>query len=726
MTYKETFNKFLQRIKDDGSSIDIKKLEEAFILASEAHMGQYRKSGEDYINHPIEVAEILYDLKMDTDTIVAGILHDVAEDTLITIGDIRYIFGNDVANLVDGVTKLRNLPKSKGKQSENIRKMVVAMSQDIRVVVIKLADRIHNMRTIEFQSVEKQKEKSKESLEIFAPIAHRIGMSKLKAELEDISFRYLEPEEYQKIKKYVNAKKEERDNLITKTINFLDGKLKENNIKNYTIKGRAKHLYSIYKKMNDKGKKFVELTDLLAIRILTEKETDCYMVLGIVHSAFKPIISRFKDYISVPKSNGYKSIHTTVLIPDFLNKNSIDQQLEVQIRTYEMHDIAENGVAAHWKYKEKKSIDKNENFYADVRKMVENVGSDNFAQKITEQVLNETIFVLTPKDEVREIDANSTVLDFAFLIHTQIGYKTIGAKINDKIVPLDTILKNGDKVEILTSTTAKGPGKDWINMVSLNSSKTKIRKWFNDKEFEEKSKLGLAIIEKEFNDKVGIRFKEVIDDPRVILFIKKYNLKNIEQLAFKVYEGTVPLNNLIGKFEEKKEISVDEILEKHSEKVENNRKKIKNDSGIIISGADNISIIFSKCCHPFPGDDIKGYVSNGKGIMIHKSNCRNLVNTLTQNPKKEVEVRWNNEIIEKNKNKYPYSFKITTNHKNGILLSIVKLINDLKIDLDNIQGHNKGTYNLFNVVILIRSKEEFERLQKSLLKLNEVIDVETS
>lgn len=729
MYYRDKFNNLVKNMKENKYDIDYDKLEEAFILASEAHLGQYRKSGEDYIIHPIEVAEILYELKMDSDTIIAGILHDVVEDTLITVSDLEYIFSKDIANLVDGVTKLRNLPKSQGKQSENIRKMVIAMTQDIRVVVIKLADRIHNMRTLNYQSTAKQIEKSKETMEIFAPIAHRIGMAKLKSELEDISFRYLEPEEYQKMKTLVSSKKIERENIISKAINKLNNELVKNNIKNFQITGRPKHLYSIYKKMRDKNKSFVELMDLMAIRVITEKESDCYAVLGIVHSFFTPIIERFKDYIAVPKANKYQSLHTTVICDGDIT-NGQPQNLEIQIRTYEMHDIAENGVAAHWKYKEKKQTDKNEAYFSakkqELSSHITEKKDNNFAQIVTENILKETIFVLTPKDEVREISANATVLDFAFLIHTQIGYKTIGAKINDKIVPLNTVLKNGDKIEILTSSKTNGPGKDWINMVNINANKAKIRKWFNDLEFSEKSQLGMALIEKEF-EKIGIRFKDVQDDGKILLYMKKYNLTTLEQLAFKFQEGTLSIQNLIKKFEKEDEINIDEILEKNIDK--NNHKR-KDNNSILIDGTDNTSIILSKCCHPFPGDDIKAYAKTGKGFMIHKSTCPNLISVLKNNPEKEIMVDWNENVIKNNNQRYSFSFKVKIIDKPGSLLEIVKIINDQKIDLESVNSSSKSQngikYVIIDIIVGLKNKDEFKRIEKLIRNINSVIDIYTN
>ena len=423
-TEEELLSQLMKKIEENNLEVDTEKVKEAFTLANESHIGQKRKSGENYILHPVEVAEILADMRMDTDTLVAGILHDVVEDTLITLPDIEYTFGKDVSKLVDGVTKLRNLPRTDSKKIENIRKMVVAMSEDIRVVIIKLADRLHNMRTLKYMKPEKQQIKSKETIEIYAPIAHRIGMAKIKWELEDISFRYLYPEDYKEISELVKSKRKEREEYTGKVIKKIEDELKKHNV-NAEVTGRPKHLYSIYKKIHEKGKKFTDLYDLIAMRIIVDKEEECYNILGIIHNLFIPVTGRFKDYIAVPKTNGYQSIHTTVIGPD-------DQKVEIQIRTDEMHKIAEDGVAAHWKYKEKKSKTKNDKYYAAVKHIIKanTENPEKFAQKVTDDVLNQTIFVFTPKGDVMELANGSTALDFAFQVHTQIGYRTIGSNVN--------------------------------------------------------------------------------------------------------------------------------------------------------------------------------------------------------------------------------------------------------------------------------------------------------
>ena len=726
-TSKELLQQLFDRIKKNNLDVDTEEISQAFTLANESHIGQKRKSGENYILHPVEVAEILVDLKMDTDTIVAGILHDVVEDTLITLPDIEYIFGADVRKLVDGVTKLRNLPRTDSKKIENIRKMVVAMSEDIRVVIIKLADRLHNMRTLKYMTPAKQLEKSKETLEIFATIAHRIGMSKIKTELEDISFRYLHPEEYQEIKELVNTKKQERENYTKKVIDKIEKELEKHNLKG-EVTGRPKHLYSIYRKMIEKEKKFADLNDLIAVRIVVEREDECYNALGIIHNLFIPVPGRFKDYIAAPKINGYQSIHTTVNGPD-------NQKVEIQIRTKLMHQIAEDGVAAHWKYKDKKYKEKkskNEEYYAAVKKIIEKSTNEanekektkSFAKEVTGDVLNQTIFVFTPKGDVVELPKNSTALDFAFQIHTQIGYRTIGAKINDRIVQLNQTLENGDKVEVLTSKNTKGPGKDWIAMVNNHSSKSKIRKWFKDKEFLEKSKEGEQLLEKEF-EKLGLKFADVVEEEKVFLYMKKFNISSKEILFYKFATGDLSLDGFLKKFERKQEKKLEEVLEVEQEK--GNKRKERSQGGIKISGTENTMYRFAKCCSPLPGDEICGYVTRGRGIAIHRKDCKNFEKLMEIEPNREVEVYWDEEEIRKNTTRYQFNFLIKAYDRNGLLLDIIRILNEYKMEIVNVNTNilkeNGNQLCLIHLGIMIRGREDFERLANNLKSMKDVIDI---
>ena len=722
-SYDELYKQLADRIKENNLDVDMDKVAEAFTLAYESHVGQKRKSGEDYILHPVEVAEILADMRMDTDTIVAGLLHDVVEDTIITLPDIEYSFGEDVKKLVDGVTKLRNLPRTDSKKLENIRKMVVAMSEDIRVVIIKLADRLHNMRTLKYMKPEKQQEKSKETIEIYAPIAHRIGMAKIKWELEDISFRFLYPKDYYEIKELINSKRKEREGYTANFIEKIQAELEKNHIKG-EVTGRPKHLYSIYRKMNEKEKRFVDLNDLIAIRIIVKKKNECYNVLGIIHDLFIPVFKRFKDYISQPKPNGYQSIHTTVKGPN-------DQNVEIQIRTQEMHEIAEEGVAAHWKYKEKKSKSKNEKFYADAKKLTDSVQSKSdekeqkgFAQEVTGDVLKQTIFVFTPKDDVMEMPRNSTALDFAFQVHTQIGYRTIGAKVNGRITQLNQVLKNGDKVEVMTSKNVnKGPGKDWIEMVNNHGSRVKIRKWFKDKEFEEKSREGEQILEKEF-EQIGLKLKEMLEDERVFLYMKKFNVADTKTLFYRFAIGDLSLDGFMNKFEKKEEKALEKVLEEETEKA--NKQKGKNNGGVKISGTENTMYRFAKCCSPLPGDEIRGYVTRGRGIAIHRSDCQNFISLMEKEPEREIDVYWDESAMSANTT-YEFNFTIKASDRNGLLLDIIRILNEYKMNLLNVNTNtfkeNGNKRILIHLRITIRSREDFDRLANNLKSMSEVIDI---
>lgn len=719
------------RIEENQLDVDFEKITQAYILAYESHIGQKRRSGEDYILHPIEVAIILADMRMDTDTIVAGILHDIVEDTWITLPDLEYTFGTDVRKLVDGVTKLRNLPRTDTKKIENIRKMVLAMSQDIRVVIIKLADRLHNMRTLKYMSPEKQKEKSVETLEIFAPIAHRIGMAKIKWELEDISFRYLNPEEYKNVRELVNSKRAEREEYTQNIINIVSKELEKHKIK-ATVTGRPKHLYSIYKKMIEKEKKFADLNDLIAIRILVDKEVECYNVLGIIHNLFVPVLGRFKDYIAVPKSNNYQSIHTTVKGPN-------NQNVEIQIRTHEMHSIAEDGVAAHWKYKERNSKNRTSSNvnYSDYRKQVEDTinrensnktnntdSSENFVKEITGNVLNTTIFIFTPKGEVMELPNGSTALDFAFHVHTQIGYRTIGAKINDKIAQLDQILENGDKVEILTSKHAKGPGADWIYIVNNPSSKAKIRKWFKDKEFDEKSAEGEQLLDREF-EKMGLKWKDIKDEEKVYLYMQKFNINTFDTLCYRFAIGDLSLEGFLKKFEPEEKKEIQEVLEEETEK--GIRRKERSQGGVTILGTENTMYKFAKCCSPLPGDDIRGYVTAMSGITIHRADCENFKHMMKNDPNREIDVHWDKDAINNNTTSYQYNFSLRTFDRTGLLYDILRILNEYKMDIVNVSSSNiKENGNklvLIHLGVMIKRREELDRMLNTLSAMKDVLDV---
>ncbi len=721
MGYKE---ELLKEIQNSKQNLDIERIITAYEFAKESHIGQYRKSGDEYILHPVEVAKILIRLNMDTDTVVAGFLHDVVEDTLITSADIRYHFGEVVGNLVDGVTKLSYIPEGTKKQHENIRKMIVAMAKDARVVIIKLADRVHNMRTLKYMKPEKQQSIATETLEIFAPLAHRLGMAKIKWELEDLCFYYLQPTVYKEIVKLVDSKRVERENYTDLVISNIDEEIKKYEF-SADVSGRPKHLYSIYKKMYDGGKSFDELYDLIAIRVIVKEESECYNVLGVVHNLWKPVPGRFKDYIAVPKANGYQSIHTTVVGPE-------GRFVEIQIRTEEMHRIAEEGIAAHWNYKEKNKHNRRDNVYSWLRQILEwqqfADSSEEFIKTVTGDILNETVFVFSPQGDVIEMLKGATPLDFAFHIHTQIGYKCIGAKVNGKIIPLDYKLQNGDQIEIITSkASAKGPGKDWLNIVVTQGAKSKIRKWIKDQQFEEKVKDGKQALEKEL-DKFDIKIKSLEEEAFTTEYLKKYHLPNFMELLFNFGIGRMKIESYVEKYLEniKKDTEVINI----DEMITENQKKSKisnNQQGIVIDGTDNTLIRFAKCCSPLPGDEVFGYVTRGTGIAIHKADCPNFLSLKASEEARVLEVKWDSKVVVKNANKYGYNFTITMLDRPNALMDVIRIISDAKI---NILGVNSNSYMengdklaTMKLGIEISDKEQVNRLKNSLYKLDGIIRI---
>lgn len=719
MGYKEDI---LREINNSKQNHDIEKIITAYEFAKESHIGQYRKSGDEYILHPVEVAKILIRLNMDSDTVVAGFLHDVVEDTLITSADIRYHFGEVVADLVDGVTKLSYIPEGTKKQQENIRKMIVAMAKDVRVVIIKLADRVHNMRTLKYMKPEKQQSIARETLDIFAPLAHRLGMAKIKWELEDLSFYYLQPSMYKEIVKLVDSKRQEREVYTEYVINNINEEAKKFGFE-VKVSGRPKHLYSIYKKMYEGGKGFDELYDLIAIRVIVKEEAECYNALGIVHNLWKPVPGRFKDYIAVPKANGYQSIHTTVVGPE-------GRFVEIQIRTDEMHRIAEEGVAAHWNYKEKNKHNRRDNVYSWLRQILEwqqvSDTSEEFIKTVTGDILNETVFVFSPQGDVIEMLKGATPLDFAFHIHTQIGYKCIGAKVNGKIIPLDYKLQNGDQVEIITSKLpAKAPPRDWLHIVVTQSAKSKIRKWIKEQQFDEKVKDGKVALEKEL-DKFDIKIKILEEDEFTKEYLHKHHLPDFPELLFNFGIGRMKIDTYVDRYLEtiKKEpevINLNEILTENQKK----SKIPNNQQGIVIDGTDNTLVRFAKCCTPLPGDKVFGYVTRGMGIAIHRADCSNFIALKEKEEARVIEVSWDSKAIDKKTNKYAYSFTIIIIDRPQALMDIVRIISDAKI---NLLGVNSNYYfengeKLINIKlnIEISDKEQVNRLKNSLYKLDGII-----
>ena len=720
------WEQLLDKAKANHLNLDFDKIKLALGFAEESHQGQYRKSGDDYIVHPVEVAKILMDMKMDTDTIVAGLLHDVVEDTLIPIADIKYNFGDTVATLVDGVTKLKALPNGTKNQAENIRKMILAMAENIRVILIKLADRLHNMRTLKFMKPEKQQSISKETLDIYAPLAHRLGMAKVKSELEDLAFSYLHHNEFLEIKKLVDNTKEERKDYIENFIRTMIRTLSELGIK-AEVKGRFKHFYSIYKKMYQKGKEFDDIYDLMGVRVIVDDKATCYHVLGIVHSQYTPVPGRFKDYIAVPKSNNYQSIHTTIVGP-------LGKFIEIQIRTKDMDDIAEEGIAAHWNYKENKKSSKDDNIYGWLRHIIEfqneSDSTEDFIEGVTGDIDRGTVFTFSPKGDIIELPVGATALDFAFMVHTQVGCKCVGAKVNGRMVTIDHKLKSGDKVEIITSKNSKGPSIDWLDIVVTHGAKGKIRKFLKDENKETVTKIGKDNLEKEAS-KLGMTLKELENDPTLKKHMEKNNIPNLDEFYFYIGEKRSRLDILITKIKNNLEkeraastLTIEEVLRKKEEK----KKEGKNDFGIVIDGINNTLIRFAKCCTPLPGDEIGGFVTKLTGITVHRKDCPNFHAMVEKDPSREVLVKWDKNLIETKMNKYNFTFTVVLNDRPNILMEIVNLIANHKINITSVNSYEvkKDGDRVVKVKISIeiKAKTEYDYLINNILKLKDVISVE--
>ena len=720
------WEQLLDKAKANHLNLDFDKIKLALGFAEESHQGQYRKSGDDYIIHPVEVAKILMDMKMDTDTIVAGLLHDVVEDTLIPIADIKYNFGDTVATLVDGVTKLKALPNGTKNQAENIRKMILAMAENIRVILIKLADRLHNMRTLKFMKPEKQQSISKETLDIYAPLAHRLGMAKVKSELEDIAFSYLHHDEFLEIKRLVDNTKEERKDYIENFIRTMIRTLSELGIK-AEVKGRFKHFYSIYRKMYQKGKDFDDIYDLMGVRVIVEDKATCYHVLGIVHSQYTPVPGRFKDYIAVPKSNNYQSIHTTIVGP-------LGKFIEIQIRTKDMDDIAEEGIAAHWNYKENKKSSKDDNIYGWLRHIIEfqneSDSTEDFIEGVTGDIDRGTVFTFSPKGDIIELPVGATALDFAFMVHTQVGCKCVGAKVNGRMVTIDHKLKSGDKVEIITSKNSKGPSIDWLDIVVTHGAKGKIRKFLKDENKENVTKLGKDNLEKEAS-KLGMTLKEIENDPTLKKHMEKNNISSLDEFYFYIGEKRSRLDILINKIKinlEKERaastLTIEEVLKKKEEK----KKEGKNDFGIVIDGVNNTLIRFAKCCTPLPGDEIGGFVTKLTGITVHRKDCPNFHAMIEKDPSREILVKWDENLIETKMNKYNFTFTVVLNDRPNILMEIVNLIANHKINITSVNSYEvkKDGDRVIKVKISIeiKGKAEYDYLISNILKLKDVISVE--
>ncbi|MGG7058519.1 RelA/SpoT family protein [Clostridium nigeriense] len=719
----------LQKIKENCNNVDTNIIKKAYDLASDAHKNQKRESGEPYVTHPIDVAVILAEMGMDTSTIAAGLLHDVIEDTEYTYDDIKNIFNEEIANLVQGVTKLGKIEyKTKEEQqADNVRKMLLAMAKDIRVIIIKLADRLHNLRTLKYMPKAKQKQKAKETLDIYAPLAHRLGISKIKWELEDLSFRYLHEEEYYDLVKEIAEKRVERETYISEIKEDLHKRLEESEIDS-DIDGRPKHFYSIYKKMVTKNKSIEQIFDLTAIRILVNTVKDCYGVLGIVHTIYKPIPGRFKDYIAMPKANMYQSLHTTVIGPQ-------GKTFEIQIRTFEMHKTAEYGIAAHWKYKEGDTQDDKENSFENklawVRDMLEwqkeTADAEEFIEGFKIDLFTDEVFVFTPKGVVINLPSGATPIDFAYRIHTDIGNKCVGAKVNGKIVPLDYKLKTGEIVEVLTSKNAKGPNIDWLNMAKSNQAKSKIRQWFKKIKKEENIDKGKEVFEKEIK-KQGVIFSEIAKGDGYDKAVKRYNIHNMEDLYAAIGIGQICASAFISKLKEDNIIekqtfeTLNKVIDDHISKADKSNIKSApaNSYGVTVKGVNNIMVRFARCCNPVPGDEIQGYITKGRGVSVHRSDCSNLKSLINYDSGKVVEVSWG---LSKGA-AYVAEIQVKAEDRIGILSDIMTIITEAKLPLNALNAKSsKGNIAVINIRVKIDSIEQLKELMRKIRRLKGVMDV---
>ena len=688
-----TADDVLAMCKEYMNETHIKFIEKAIYFATYAHKDQIRKSGEAYIVHPIQVAGILAQLKLDPDTIATGFLHDVVEDTGFSIDDIEYEFGKDVAFLVEGVTKLGKIKyKSHAEQqAENHRKMLLAMANDLRVIMVKLADRLHNLRTLKFHKPEKQRMIAEETLEIYAPLAHRLGMNKIKWELEDTSLRYLNPQQYYRIVHLMNSKRDEREEYINTTIENIKEATKDLDIE-AVIYGRPKHIYSIYRKMKDQKKQFSEIYDLLAIRVLVDSIKDCYAVLGAIHTKWKPMPGRFKDYIAIPKANMYQSIHTTVIGPG-------GRPVEIQIRTFEMHRVAEYGVAAHWAYKEGNKekvtndpLQKQLDWFKDLIELQnETKDAKDFMNSVKEDIFGDKVYVFTPKGDVSELPLGSGPLDFAYNIHTEVGNKTVGAKVNNKIVPLNYQLKTGDIVEVLTSANSFGPSRDWINLVFTSRAKNKIKRFFKLQDRDENILKGRELLEKQITE-LGFNFKDFMTKQGMKDIATRFNFGTEEDLLAAIGFGEISYQTVANKMTDKarREIEDQKVVETAFEKTtpqgqkkESQKMKIRHEGGVVIEGVDNLLIRLSRCCNPVPGDDIVGYITKGRGISVHRKDCPNV-----QVPENEqsrlIEVDW--EDTANTSQQYDTELVVEGYNRNGLLNEVLNVINSTTKSLNSVNG----------------------------------------
>ena len=733
---EELYQALIARVRKYHPSADITMIEKAYQIGKEAHKDQFRKSGEPYIIHPLWVAIILADLEMDKETIVAGMLHDVVEDTTMTLDEISTEFGEEVALLVDGVTKLGQLNYSKDKleaQAENLRKMFLAMAKDIRVIIVKLADRLHNMRTMEFMTPAKQKEKSRETMDIYAPIAQRLGISKIKTELDDLSLKYYQPEVYNQLVHDLNARKTEREEFVQQIVAEVSKHMKNADIE-AKVYGRVKHFFSIYKKMVNQNKTLDQVYDLFAVRIIVDSVKDCYAALGVIHEMYTPIPGRFKDYIAMPKPNMYQSLHTTLM-------SSVGQPFEIQIRTEEMHKTAEYGIAAHWKYKEsndgKKSVEaQEEEKLSWLRQILEwqRDMSDNreFLNLIKGDLdlFAEDVYCFTPQGDVKNLPNGSTPIDFAYAIHSAVGNKMVGARVNGKLVNIDYKIQNGDRIEILTSQNSKGPSRDWLNIVKSTQAKNKINQWFK-KEFKESNIIRGKDMIATYCKAKSINLTNIIQPKYQEIVQKKYGFKDWESVLAAIGHGGLKEGQVVNRLAEdygkdhRQAITDEVVLERVAEAAKNKVHIAKSKSGIVVKGIDDMAVRFSRCCNPVPGDEIIGFVTRGRGLSIHRTDCINMIHLSEAERARLIPAEWETEVTEKSGGQYLAEIKMYANDQQGLLMEISRIFTEENVDVKsmNVRTSKKGTATI-EMGFIVHGREELERIVKKLQQLSGIIDIE--
>lgn len=732
------YNELIASIKKYHPSTDITMIQKAYETAREAHKDQKRKSGEPYIIHPLCVAIILADLELDKETIVAGLLHDAVEDTWMTCDEITREFGPEVALLVDGVTKIGQLSYSKDKvelQAESLRKMFLAMAKDIRVILIKLADRLHNMRTLKYMTPEKQKEKARETMDIYAPIAQRLGISKIKIELDDLSLKYLEPEAYYDLVHQIAQRKSVRDDYVQSLVEEVKKHIHEAGIP-AQIDGRAKHFFSIYKKMKNQDKTLDQIYDLFAIRIIVDSVKDCYAALGVIHEMYKPIPGRFKDYIAMPKPNMYQSLHTTLIGPT-------GQPFEIQIRTYEMHRTAEYGIAAHWKYKEASNNGgaaapmtvTEEEKLSWLRQILEwqRDMSDNkefmSLLKSDLDLFSDTVFCFTPTGDVKNLPNGSTPIDFAYSIHSAVGNKMIGAKVNGKLVPIDYVIQNGDRIEVLTSQNSKGPSRDWLNIVKSTQAKNKINQWFRSELKEENIVRGKELLASCCKSK-GINLSDINRPEYQDKIMRKYGFHDWNSCLATVGHGGLKEGQIVNRmYEEYKKdhlarITDEEVLETISENKEKVPEK-KSKSGIIVKGLYDVAVHFSKCCSPVPGDEIVGFVTRGRGVSIHRTDCINIINLSDMERERLIDAEWQHDEESGNSGLYLAEIKVFCNNRTGLLVDITRAFTEREIDINAIHSKtSKQGIATIDISFNTKGKAELTSVIDKLRQIDSIIDIE--